>query len=100
MNTDKLLYQANQLTGFFGSYPEIDAAQGIADHLKAFWTPAMCGALSKRLAANPEGANPLVLLAIRLPPLVGPDDAPVGESPIAKTVEGPKSLGQLASDAG
>ncbi len=39
---EDLVRMANQIGEFFGSYPSLDeAAEGIADHLKRFWTPSM-----------------------------------------------------------
>lgn len=39
---EDLVQMANQIGEFFSSYPSLDeAADGIADHLKRFWTPSM-----------------------------------------------------------
>ncbi|MDD4932271.1 MAG: formate dehydrogenase subunit delta [Methylacidiphilaceae bacterium] len=39
---EDLVRMANQIGDFFGSYPsQEEAAAGIAEHLKKFWTPSM-----------------------------------------------------------
>lgn len=39
---EDLVRMANQIGEFFSSYPSPDeAADGIADHLRRFWTPSM-----------------------------------------------------------
>jgi len=37
----KLVRMANQIAGFFRSYPEAAALEGIRAHLVSFWTPRM-----------------------------------------------------------
>jgi len=90
MNTEKLAAMANQIAGFFRSYPDDEAAAGIRDHIQSFWTPGMCQAM---LAEGPRpGLDPLVVRAMWT--------APRAESPILKETAGPEMVGQLASDAG
>ncbi len=106
MNDDKLVRMANQLVGFFGAYPDADAAKGISDHLVSFWTPGMRDALRLRIDADRRGVEPLVVRALTALPAapsaegVPSADASPGESPIRKEVAGPAALGDLASDAG
>jgi formate dehydrogenase subunit delta len=92
MNTEKLIRMANQIAGFFRSYPEDKALAGIRDHLVAFWTPGMRTAIQAYARQGGDGLDPLVTRALRADQ--------TGESPIRKEVSGPEEVGQLGSDAG
>ena len=92
MSIEKLTRMANQIAGFFRSYPEDKALAGIRDHLVAFWTPGMRDAILAHASQGGEGLDPLVIQALRR------DQS--GESPIEKETAGPKNVGQLGSDAG
>ena len=41
MTTKRLVHMANQVASFFASYPEAEAIDGTANHLKSFWDPRM-----------------------------------------------------------
>ena len=41
MTTQRLVHMANQVASFFASYPEAEAIDGTANHLKAYWDPRM-----------------------------------------------------------
>ena len=41
MTTQNLVYMANQVAAFFASYPEAEAIDGTANHLKSYWDPRM-----------------------------------------------------------
>ena len=41
MTTQRLVHMANQVASFFASYPEAEAIDGTANHLKCFWDPRM-----------------------------------------------------------
>jgi formate dehydrogenase subunit delta len=92
MNIQKLIRMANQIAGFFRSYPEDKAVAGIRDHLVLFWTPGMRDAILAHARLGGAGLDPLVAKALQA---IQP-----GESPIEKEVAGPEKVGQLASDAG
>ena len=92
MQDDKLVLMANQVAGFFQSYPEPDAAAGVARHLELFWTGRMRETLDKRLARSRDGVAPLVVRAVWR-------GGEGGDSPI-REAEGPDALGQMTSDAG
>ncbi len=92
MNIEKLTRMANQIAGFFRSYPEDKALAGIYDHLAAFWTLGMRNAILAHARQGGAGLDPLVIKALRA--------AQAGESPIEKEVAGPEKVGQLGSDAG
>jgi formate dehydrogenase subunit delta len=95
VDNDKLVTMANQITAFFRPYSDAEAAAGIADHIKAFWTPGMRRALDARIAGSREGVDRLVLLAV-----ASPGVCDVVESPIKQGIAGPETVGALASDAG
>lgn len=92
MSTEKLIHMANQIAGFFRSYPEDQAVKGIHDHLTAFWTPGMRKALLTYSSQGADKLDPLVRKALM--------SFQVGKSPIEKGVSGPEKVGQLGSDAG
>ena len=62
----RLVYMANQIEAFFAAQPGGGAAEAIAGHLKAFWTPAMRGELIAFVAAGGEGLRPLAADAAAL----------------------------------
>ena len=41
MPGEDLVRMANQIALFFAPNPEDEAVDGVADHLRKFWTPAM-----------------------------------------------------------
>ena len=41
MTTQRLVHMANQVASFFASYPEAEAIESTASHLKSFWDPRM-----------------------------------------------------------
>jgi formate dehydrogenase subunit delta len=92
MSIEKLTRMANQIAGFFRSYPEDKALAGIRDHLVSFWTPGMRGALLAHVGQGGDGLDPLVVRALR--------QSQPDISPIKKETAGPEEGGQLASDAG
>ena len=92
MSIEKLTRMANQIAGFFRSYPEDKALAGIRDHLVAFWTPGMREAILAHANRGGEGLDPLVVRALKR--------GQAGESPIEKETAGPEKVGQLGSDAG
>lgn len=65
-SSDRLVYMANQIAAFFASQPEGDAGAAVADHLRAYWTPAMREALVRWRAAGGEGLAPAAAEAVRL----------------------------------
>jgi formate dehydrogenase subunit delta len=68
MNTEHLVTMANQIGGFFESYPDQDeAAREIASHLQRFWAPRMRIALLGHVdASNGDGLHETVLASIRV----------------------------------
>ncbi|MEZ5831123.1 MAG: formate dehydrogenase subunit delta [Dongiaceae bacterium] len=41
MTTQRLVHMANQVASFFAAYPEAEAIENTASHLKSFWDPRM-----------------------------------------------------------
>jgi formate dehydrogenase subunit delta len=41
VTTQRLVQMANQVASFFASYPEAEAIEGTANHLKSYWDPRM-----------------------------------------------------------
>ena len=66
-SADKLVYMANQIAGFFASQRGEDTrALKVADHLNAFWEPAMRRRILEHLEGGGEGLSPLAADAVRL----------------------------------
>lgn len=65
MNNDRLVSMANQIADFFQSYPEAEAVDGIATHIKKFWDPRMRQGIFAHLAAGGAGLKPLTLKALQ-----------------------------------
>ncbi len=65
MQTEKLVYMANQIGKFFaaqsaGEGGEDAAAVDVADHLKKYWDARMRMALLAHLASGGAGLDPIV----------------------------------------
>lgn len=56
MTIKRLVHMANQVASFFASYPEAEAIDSTASHLKAFWDPRMRREIEAHLA-NQAGAG-------------------------------------------
>ena len=63
---DKLVRMANQIGDFFGAQPEATQAEGVATHLKKFWTPKMIGEIVNHAASGESGLNPTAARGIAL----------------------------------
>ncbi len=57
MNTEKLVYMANQIAKFFAAQGEEAAVAGVADHIKKFWDPRMRAEILSHLEAGGAGLN-------------------------------------------
>jgi formate dehydrogenase subunit delta len=64
MTLDKLVYMANQISKFFASQGQEQAAAGTADHIKKFWDPRMRSAIIAHLKAGGAGLDPVARTAI------------------------------------
>ena len=92
MSIEKIFRMANQIAGFFRSYPEEQALKGIHEHILAFWTPSMRDSLISYASQGGEKLDPLVVKAML--------DSRPGKNPIEKEIGGPEMVGELGSDAG
>jgi formate dehydrogenase subunit delta len=63
MQREELVRMANQIAQFFEPYPENEAVDGVADHLKRFWSPAMRTQLLEYLNVEHTDLEPLVVQA-------------------------------------
>lgn len=65
MNDDRLISMANQIADFFQSYPEAEAVEGVATHIRRFWDPRMRQGIFAHLKAGGAGLKPLTLKALQ-----------------------------------
>jgi len=67
MPHDKLIRMANQIAAFFAPMPDQDAAlEGVAQHIKRFWTPRMRQSLVSAIdAGHAEDLHDLARLAVQ-----------------------------------
>ncbi len=64
-----LIEMANRIGDFFQAQPdEADALQGLAQHLRRFWTPEMRAHLRAHLDAGAQGVDDVVKRAVRAHP--------------------------------
>ena len=89
---DKLARMANQIAGFFRTYPEEEAIAGIHDHIVSFWAPRMRADLEAVIDDEAMKLDPWVVAAFRR--------MSRGASPARRAAAGPETVGQLGSDAG
>ena len=80
MNIDTLVVMANQIGGFFASYPDQqEASTEIALHLKRYWAPVMRNELFDYIDHEAGlGLSPLVLTAIAAHRAEKPSPPPPG----------------------
>ena len=64
MKPEHMVHMANQIAGFFASYPRDQAVDSIADHLRKFWEPRMRAALIAYAKGGGAGLQELVAAAI------------------------------------
>jgi len=64
MNTERLVYMANQIGVFFSSQSGANPQASIANHLKRFWDPRMRRELVAYVAAGGKGVDEVVLGAV------------------------------------
>jgi formate dehydrogenase subunit delta len=57
METKDMVRMANQIGGFFKSYGEQEALDGIAEHINKFWEPRMRRDFFAHLNKGGEGLN-------------------------------------------
>lgn len=64
----ELIRMANQIAAFFEAYPRSEALNGIATHIRNFWTPRMRQQITEYIDAGAEGLSPLVTAALATKP--------------------------------
>ena len=80
---NKLARMANEIAGFFRSYPEDEAIAGIHDHIVAFWAPRMRADLDAVIDDETMKLDPFVVAAFRR--------MARGESPAHRETAGPET---------
>jgi formate dehydrogenase subunit delta len=60
----KLVHMANQIGDFYAAMPEKEAADGVASHLRLYWTPKMIRELVTFAEEGRAGLNPTAAHAI------------------------------------
>lgn len=67
MHIDPLIKMANQIGTFFESMPDrAEALEGLAAHIRKFWTPRMRQCFLDHVDSGGEGLHPIVLSAIQV----------------------------------
>ena len=64
MENRDMIRMANQIAAYFEAYSRSEALDGIAGHIRNFWTPRMRTQLSEYIEGGAEGLSPLVTAAI------------------------------------
>jgi formate dehydrogenase subunit delta len=62
--TDKLVRMANQIGEFYASMPEREATEGIASHLRLYWTPKMIREIIAFADQGHPGLNAIAARAV------------------------------------
>ncbi len=66
MNVRLLVTMANDITNFFASDPDQEAAvEQVANHLKKFWEPRMREAIRRHVSAGGEGMSSIAIQAVK-----------------------------------
>jgi formate dehydrogenase subunit delta len=61
---DKLVHMANQIGDFYATMPEREAIEGVATHLRRFWTPKMIRELVQFANRGGPGLKPTAARAV------------------------------------
>jgi formate dehydrogenase subunit delta len=66
MHTDPLVKMANQIAAFFEAMPDrTEALEGLAQHIRKFWVPAMRQRFLALVDQGGAGLHPMVLQAVQ-----------------------------------
>jgi formate dehydrogenase subunit delta len=65
MSENRMLHKANQIALNFAPYPQEQAVEKIADHLRKFWTPPMREQLIAYVNNGCEGLHALAIEAVK-----------------------------------
>lgn len=66
MQSDRLIYMANQIGKFFATQDKSKASDAIADHLRKFWDPRMRKQICDYLDDGGKGLDPLPCRAVEM----------------------------------
>ena len=61
---DRLIYMANQIARNVAALGEAEAVAMTADHIHAFWDPAMKQRIALLAAARPDALSPIAAAAV------------------------------------
>ncbi len=61
---EKLVRMANQIGDFYAAMPETEAADGVATHLRRFWTSKMISEIIAFSESGHAGLNPTAANAV------------------------------------
>ena len=61
---DKLVRMANQIGDFYAAMPEQEAIDGVATHLRRYWTPKMIREIVAFADHGAAGLNPIAARAV------------------------------------
>ncbi|KAB2939353.1 MAG: formate dehydrogenase subunit delta [Hyphomicrobium sp.] len=64
MENRDIVRMANQIAAYFEAYPRTEALDGIANHIRNFWSPRMRKQLNEHIENGGEGLSPLVTAAV------------------------------------
>jgi formate dehydrogenase subunit delta len=64
MENRDLIRMANQIAAFFEAYPRTEALDGIAAHIKNFWSARMRTQIKEYIDNGAEDLSPLVTAAL------------------------------------
>ncbi len=65
MEPERLIHMTNQIATFFGTWPETQAIEATADHLRQFWDPRMRKELLRLLDTRGKDLSPIARQAAR-----------------------------------
>jgi formate dehydrogenase subunit delta len=61
---DKLVRMANQIGEFYSAMPEMEGVEGVASHLRLYWTPKMISEIVSFDEQGGSGLNPTAKRAV------------------------------------
>jgi formate dehydrogenase subunit delta len=62
---DRLVRMANQIGDFYASMPESEATEGVASHLRLYWTPKMIREIMTFADQGHPGLNAVAARAVQ-----------------------------------
>jgi formate dehydrogenase subunit delta len=65
MDTDKLVYMANQIGKFFAAQGDAKEVEGVYTHIKKYWDPRMRKGILAHIDAGGAGLDPNVLAGLK-----------------------------------